>query len=325
MKVLLLLFNHSVVSSSLWPHGLRHARLPCPSPSPGVCSNSCPCGRWCHPTISSSVTPFSCPQSLPASGSFPMSHLFTSGDQSIGSSISASVLPNNIQSRFPLGLTGLVSLLSRGLSKALLGHMVFLSIFSPSSELLLNSIYAEWMNWWMNMFLYLYLLCGSRDTTTPPFLRVLSCSWVFQEIPDAWLIPNLPSGTLPWRLTQLWLPVGPALQPYTQKVLGAGQSPREPPPHVHSPSEPRPRALMSMARACCFSYGRILLASTISWTCAPRLRVLSTEAGWTHRLSRPRAETPVSFLDQGCLALPHSSRVWGKPSFLFLPLNQGLD
>ena len=163
----------------------------------------------------------------------------------------------------------------------------------------------------MNMFLYLYLLCGSRDTH-PPFLRFLSCSWAFQEIPDAWLVPNLPSGTLPWRLTQLWLPVGPALQPYTQKVLGAGQSPREPPPHVHSPSEPRPRALRSMARACCFNYGRILLASTISWTCAPRLRVLSTEAGWTHRLSRPRAETPVSFLDQGCLALPHSSRVLGE-------------
>ena len=100
----------------LWPHGLQHARLPCPSPSPRVCSNSCPLSLWCHPVISSSVTPFfSCPQSFPASGSFPVSHLFTSDGQSMGASASASALPRNIQGWFPLGLTGLISLLSKWL------------------------------------------------------------------------------------------------------------------------------------------------------------------------------------------------------------------
>ena len=103
---------------TLWPDGLQHASLPCPSPTPGACSNSCPLSWWCHPTISSSVVPFSsCLQSFPASGSFPMSQFFTSGDQSIGVSASASVLPMNIQDWFPLGLTGLISLQSRGLSR----------------------------------------------------------------------------------------------------------------------------------------------------------------------------------------------------------------
>ena len=94
------------MSDSLWPHGLQHARPPCPSPTPRVYSNSCPLNRWCHPTISSSVVPFStCLQSFPASGSFPVSQFFTSGGQSIGASVSASVLPMNIQDWFPLGLT----------------------------------------------------------------------------------------------------------------------------------------------------------------------------------------------------------------------------
>ena len=102
---------------SLWPHALQHARLPCPSPSPRVCSNSCPLSQWCHPTMSSSVVPFSsCPQYFPASRSFPMSWLFASDGQSAGASASASVLPMNIQGWFPLGLTGLISLLSKGLS-----------------------------------------------------------------------------------------------------------------------------------------------------------------------------------------------------------------
>ena len=92
---------------TLWPHGLQRSRLPCPSLSPGVCSNSCPLSWWCHPTISSSVTSVFCPQSFPASGSFPVSWLFTSGDQSIGASALASVHPMNIQGRFPLELTGL--------------------------------------------------------------------------------------------------------------------------------------------------------------------------------------------------------------------------
>ena len=103
---------------TLQSHGLRHVRLPCPSPSPGACSNSCPLNQWCHPTISFSVTPFSsCPQSFPASGSFPMSQFFVSGGQSIGASSSASVLPMNKQDWFPLRLTGLISLQSKGLSR----------------------------------------------------------------------------------------------------------------------------------------------------------------------------------------------------------------
>ena len=116
----LLLFSHSVVSDSLRPQGLQHARLPCPLLSSGVCPNSCPLNRWCHPTISSSVAPFSsCPQSFPVSGSFPKSHLFTSCGQSIRASASAAVLPMNIQGWFPLGLTGLISLQSKGLSRVL--------------------------------------------------------------------------------------------------------------------------------------------------------------------------------------------------------------
>ena len=104
------------MSDSLSPHGLQHARLPCPSPSPRVCLNSCPLNQWCHPTISSSVVPFSsCLQSFPASSSFPVNWLFTSCSQSIGGSTSASVLPINIQGWFLLGLTGLVSLLSKEL------------------------------------------------------------------------------------------------------------------------------------------------------------------------------------------------------------------
>ena len=106
-------FSVSVVSDSLQPHGPQLARLPCPSPTPGACSNSCSLSRWCHPTVSSSVVSTSCLQSFLASGSFPMSQFFTSGGQSIGVSASASVLPMNIQDWFPLGLTGLISLLSK--------------------------------------------------------------------------------------------------------------------------------------------------------------------------------------------------------------------
>ena len=98
------------MSDSLRPHGLQQARPPYPSPTPGIYSNSCPLSPWCHPTISSSVIPFSsCLQSFPASGSFPMSQFFTSGGQRIGASASASVLPMNIQDWFPLGWTGLIS------------------------------------------------------------------------------------------------------------------------------------------------------------------------------------------------------------------------
>ena len=106
-------FSCSVMSGSWWPHGLQHARVPCPSPAPGVSSNSCPLSRWCRPTISSSIVPFSDLQSLPASGSFPVSQFFISGGQSNGVSASASVLPMNIQDWFPLWLTGLISLQSK--------------------------------------------------------------------------------------------------------------------------------------------------------------------------------------------------------------------
>ena len=111
-------FSRSVVSDSLPPHGLQHARLPCLLPTPRAYSNSCPLSQWCHPTISSSVVPFSSHlQSFPASVSFPMNQFFTSGGQIIGASASASVLPMNIQDWFPLGLTGLTSLQSKGLSR----------------------------------------------------------------------------------------------------------------------------------------------------------------------------------------------------------------
>ena len=111
-------FSHSVVSDSLWPHELQHARPPCPSPSPGVHSNSCPSSRWCHPAISSSVVPFSsCPQSLPASESFPMSQLFAWSGQTTGVSALTSFLPKNTQGSSPLEWTGWISLQSKGLSR----------------------------------------------------------------------------------------------------------------------------------------------------------------------------------------------------------------
>ena len=111
-------FSHSVVSYSLWPHESQHARPPCPSPTPRVHLESPPSSRWCHPVISSSVVPFSsCLQSLPASESFPMSQLFTSGGQSIGVSASASVFPMTTQEWSPLGWTGWISLQSKGLSR----------------------------------------------------------------------------------------------------------------------------------------------------------------------------------------------------------------
>ena len=116
-------FSCSVMSDSLRPHESQHARPPCPSPTPGVYSNSWPSSRWCHPAISSSVVPFSsCPQFLPASGSFPMSQLFTWGGQSTGVSASASVLPMNTQDWSPLGWTGWTSLQSKGPSRVFFTH-----------------------------------------------------------------------------------------------------------------------------------------------------------------------------------------------------------
>ena len=142
-----MLFSHSVVSDSLQPHGLQHARLPCPSPSPGVCSNSCPLSWWCYPTISSSVVPFSsCLQSFLALGSFKMSWLFTSGGQSIGASASASVLPMNIQGWFPLGLIGLISLQSKGLSRVFSNTTVGKCQFFSTQPSAYTSIQDCWNN-----------------------------------------------------------------------------------------------------------------------------------------------------------------------------------
>ena len=130
---------------TLQPHKLQHSRLPCPSLSPGVCSNSCPLSQWCYLTILSSVAPFSfCPQYFPASESVPMSWLFASGGQSIGAS--ASVLPMNIQDWFPLGLTGLISLQSKGLSRVLSSTTVQKhQFFSAQISLWSNSHIHTWL------------------------------------------------------------------------------------------------------------------------------------------------------------------------------------
>ena len=142
-----LLFSHSVMSHSLQPHGQQHAKLPYPSLPPGACSNSCSLSRWYHSTISSFVVPFSsCPQSFPASGSFLMSQLFASGGQSIGISASASVLPMNIQSWFPLGLTSLISLRSKGLARVFSSTTVWKhQFFSTQPSLWSNSHIRTWL------------------------------------------------------------------------------------------------------------------------------------------------------------------------------------
>ena len=140
-------FSRSVVSDSLRPHRLQYTRSPCPSPTPGVYSNSCPLSWWCHPTISSSVIPFSSRlQSFPALGSFPVSQPFTSGGWSIGVSASTSVLPMNIQDWFPLGLTGLISMQSKGLSRILSNTTVQKhQFFGAEPSLWSNSHICAWL------------------------------------------------------------------------------------------------------------------------------------------------------------------------------------
>ena len=138
------------MSDSLWPHGLQHAGLPCPSPIPRACSNSCPLSLWWNPTISSYVVPFSsCPQSFPASRSFPMSQFFTSGGQSIGVSASASVLPMNIQDGFPLGWTGWI-LQSKGLSQESSPTPQFKSINSSALSFLYGPTLTSVRDYWKN-------------------------------------------------------------------------------------------------------------------------------------------------------------------------------
>ena len=135
LGLILLLFSCWVMSDSLQPHGLQHTRLPSPSPSPGTCSNSCPLSHWCHLDMSSSVIPFSSYlQSFPTSGTFLMSWIFALGGQSIGASASASVLPMNIQDWFPLGLTGLISLESKGLSRVISSTTIWKHQFLQHSD-----------------------------------------------------------------------------------------------------------------------------------------------------------------------------------------------
>ena len=141
-------FSHSVVSDSLWPHESHHARPPCPSTTPRVHSDSRPSSQWCHPAISSSVVRFSCPQSLPASESFPMNQLFAWGGQSARVSALASFLPKNTQGRFPLGWTGWISLQSKWLSRVFsnttwsINSSVLSLLHSPT----LISIHDHWKN-----------------------------------------------------------------------------------------------------------------------------------------------------------------------------------
>ena len=139
---------HSVMSSSLRPHGPQHARPPYPTTTPRIYPNSCPLTRWCHPTISSSVIPFSsCPQSFPASGSFQISQLFESGGQSIGVSASTSVLPMNTQDWSPLGWTGWISLQSKGLSR----------VFSKTT-VQKHQFFGAQLSLWSNSHIHTWLL-----------------------------------------------------------------------------------------------------------------------------------------------------------------------
>ena len=154
-------FSHSVMSDSLRPHELQHARPPCPSPTPGVYPNSCPLSQWCHPSISSSVIPFSHLQSFPTSGSFQMSQLFASGGQSIGVSASTSVLPMNIQDWFPLGWTSWISLQSKGVSKVFSNTIVQKhQFFGAQYSCLENSMDRD--AWWATV----HRITGSESDTS---------------------------------------------------------------------------------------------------------------------------------------------------------------
>ena len=144
LSVYLLLFSHSVVSESLWPRGLQHTRLPCPSPTPRACSNSCPLSRWCHPTISPSVIPFSsCHQSFPASGSFPVSQFFASGGQSVSFSISSS----NEYSELISFKIDWISLSSGGLSR-----------FFSNTTIQKHQFFTAQLSLWSNYHIHTWLL-----------------------------------------------------------------------------------------------------------------------------------------------------------------------
>ena len=197
------------MSNSLWPYRLQHARLPCPSPYPGVRSNLCPLNRWCHPIISSSAALFSSGlQSFPTSRSFLMSQLFTSGGQSIGASASASVLLMNIQGWFPLGLTGLISLLSKGLSRVFSNTTVqkhqFLLLYGP----ILTCIHDYWKNHsfdYMDLCWQISLLFNMLFVITfLPRSKHLLISWL--QTPSAVILepPKIKSVTVSIVSLSIW-------------------------------------------------------------------------------------------------------------------------
>ena len=180
-------FICSVVSNSLQPHGVQHASLPCPSPIPGACSNSCPLTQWCHPTISSSVIPFSsCPQSFPASGFFQMSQLFTSGGQSTGVSASTSVLPMNTQDWSPLGWAGWISLKFKELSR----------VFSKLSRVFSNTTVQKHQFFDTQYSLVMMLMyCPACKIFSCSLQNVLGCfSWGMWDLfPWPEVKPKLPA------------------------------------------------------------------------------------------------------------------------------------
>ena len=171
------------MSDSLLPHGLQYTRLPCPSPTPRAYSNSCPLSQWCHLTISSSVIPFSCLQSFPASESFLMSPFFASSDQSIGDSASSPVLPMNVQGWFPLVLTGLISLLSKGLSR----------VFA------ITTVQKHQPSLWSNSYMHTWLLEKNKTLTIWTFVgKVMSLLF---NILSRFVITFLPRSKcllIPW-------------------------------------------------------------------------------------------------------------------------------
>ena len=185
MCVLLLLFSGTVVTDSLWPHELQQARPPCPSPSPGVCPSSCLMHQWCHPTILSSDALFSfCPQSFPASGAFPMSWLFKLDDQNTGALASASLLPMNIQGLFPLRLTGLISLLSKGPSGVFsstivegISSLAFCLLYGPA----LTKVHDHWEDTWTFVSRVMSLIFNTLSRFVVAFLprsNHLLISWM---------------------------------------------------------------------------------------------------------------------------------------------------
>ena len=182
-------FSRSVVSNSLRPHESQHARLPCPSPTPRVHSNSHPSSRWCHPAISSSVVPFSsCPQSLPASESFPMRQLSASGGQSTGVSALASFLPKNTQDWFPIGWTGWISLQSKGLSRVFSNttvqkhqFLVLSFLYSPTLHLYMTTGKTTALTRWTFVDKVMSLLLNMVSRLVISFLprsKYLLISWL---------------------------------------------------------------------------------------------------------------------------------------------------